>query len=304
MATTPTTPGATPSRAPKGRRLNVRLYTFVSKVITPAVLLLGLLFLAITHFNGVLANTTAVDNLYQGEQAYSMGPMSYTFQMLAGTDRPDILYNGFSILTYVDWSSTMSIDGHVSNLWDNYHGYDYDRQNTSDTEFSSTTSGYGWQLVEVAKLTSNHSVNIRYSFVSRPEGLAEPHQVIVTIEHTHESLYQPVINGDVMTAGVLSHEMTSVTSGDTPTPLGTLTVTVKGPAVPTSGAIAFDTLRANQNATGAYPVVTDTFTTTYVIDDPDVDRLTPLGSETIDFTPGTVAGTPVSFPLPVMTPTP
>src|SRR5215469_7912914 len=178
---------------PPRRRLNMRLYTFVSKVITPAVLLLGLLVLAVFHFNGVLANTQSIDNIYHGEQAYSDGPMSYTFQELAGTDRPDIDYNGFSILNFVDWSSTMSIDGHVTNLWDNFHGYDYDRQNPNDTEFFSTTTGTGWQLIEVVKLTSNHSVTVSYSIVARTETLAEPHHVILTIEHVHQSLYQPTI---------------------------------------------------------------------------------------------------------------
>src|SRR5215469_3712082 len=203
MASTPpeTTPGKT-----RRSRLNVRLYTFVSKVITPAVLLLGLIFLAVTHFSGVLANTQSVDNLYHGEQSYSMGPMSYTFQMLAGTDRPNAYFNGTSLLSFVDWSSTISIDGHVSTLWDNFHGYDYDRQNPSDTEFFSTTSGYGFQVVEVVKLTSNHSVTVQYSFVSKPETIAEPHHVALSIEHYHSSMYQPSITGDVFTAGVLSHQ--------------------------------------------------------------------------------------------------
>src|SRR5215469_4301625 len=111
MASTPpeTSPGNT-----RHSRLNVRLYTFVSKVITPAVLLLGLIFLAITHFNGVLANTTSIENLYQGQYAYSVGPMSYTFVVTDGTSRPNIYFNGINLLTYVDWSSTMSIDGHES----------------------------------------------------------------------------------------------------------------------------------------------------------------------------------------------
>src|SRR5215469_17725122 len=214
--TTPSTPVAERS---KRNRPNVRLYTFVSKVITPAVLLLGLLVLAIFHFNGVLANTQSIDNIYHGEQAYSNGPMAYTFQELAGTDRPDVDYNGISLLTYVDWSSTMSIDGHVSNLWDNFHGYDYDRNNPNDTEFFSTTTGTGWQLIEVVKLTSNHSMTVSYSLVARTESLAEPHHVIVTIEHVHQSMYQPTVQNNVFTAGVLSHQMDSVTSGDTPTPL-------------------------------------------------------------------------------------
>src|SRR5271166_1292865 len=226
MATSPTTSDTAPSGGAKRRRLNVGLYTFVSKVITPAVLLLGLIFLAIVHFNGVLANTTSVADLYQGVKAYSDGPMSYTFQEFAGTDRPDITYDGIDVLTYVDWSSTMSIDGHVTNLWDNFHGYDYNRQDPNSTEFFATTSGTGWQLSEVVRLTSNHSATVSYGFVARTETLAEPHHVILTIEHVHQSLYQPTINGNVFTAGVLTHEMASVTSGNTPEPLGTLTVSV------------------------------------------------------------------------------
>jgi hypothetical protein len=300
--TTSTTTGPGPGRSPRPRS-NIRLYTFVSKVITPAVLLLGLLVLAVFHFNGVLANTESIDNIYHGQQAYSNGPMSYTFQLLAGTDRPSIDYNGIDLMSYVDWSSTISIDGHVSNLWDNFHGYDYDRKNPNNTEFFSTTTGTGWQLSEVVKLTSNHSVTVSYSLVARTETLAEPHHVILTIEHVHQSFYQPTITGNVFTAGVLPHEMGSVTSGNTPTPLGMLSVSVSGPAVP-AGSIVLDTLRANQNATGVTPVLTDTFSTTYVIQNPDVDRLTPLGTETINFTPNASAGTPVSAPLPATTPTP
>lgn len=298
-----TTPSAPIAERSKRTRPNVRLYTFVSKVITPAVLLLGLLVLAIFHFSGVLANTQSIDDIYHGEQAYSDGSMAYTFQEFAGTDRPDVAYNGISMLTYVDWSSTMSIDGHVSNLWDNFHGYDYDRNNPNDTQFFSTTSGTGWQLIEVVKLTSNHSMTVSYSFVSRTETLAEPHHVIVTIEHVHQSMYQPTVHNNVFTAGVLSHQMDSVTSGDTPTPLGTITVSVQGPAVP-ANSIVLDTARGNQNATGTSPVLTDSFQTTYVIQDPDVNRMTPLGTETINFTPTSSAGTPVSAPLPVITPTP
>jgi hypothetical protein len=298
--TSPSTPVA---ERPRRIRPNVRLYTFVSKVITPAILLLGLLVLAVYHFSGVLANTQSIDNIYHGEQAYSKGPMAYTFQELAGTDRPDINYNGISLLTYVDWSSTMSIDGHVSNLWDNFHGYDYDRINPNDPVFTSTTSGTGWQLIEVVKLTSNHSMTISYSFVARTETLAEPHHVILTIEHVHQSMYQPTIRGNVFTAGVLSHEMDSVTSGDTPTPLGTITVSVQGPAVSAS-SIVLDTARGSQDTNGNDAVLTDSFQTTYVIQDPDVNRMTRLGTETVNFTPASSVGTPVSAPLPVITPTP
>ncbi len=95
--------------------------------------------------------------------------------------------------------------------------------------------------------------------------------------------------------------MSSVTSGNTPTPVGTMTLSVSGPAVP-QNAIALTYLHGNLNATGVYPTLTDAFTTTYVIDNPDVNRLTPLGTETITFTPGAPASTPVSGPVPVPTP--
>jgi hypothetical protein len=41
----------------------------------------------------------------------------------------------------------------------------------------------------------------------------------------------------------------------------------------------------------------DSFTTTYTLQSPQVNRLTPLGTETIIFTPSVSAGTPVGAPV-------
>ena len=263
----------------------MRLYTFVSKVITPAVLLLGLLVLAVFHFSGVLANTQSIDNIYHGVQAYSNGPMAYTFQELAGTDRPDVNYNGISLLTYVDWSSTMSIDGHVSNLWDNFHGYDYDRQNPNDTEFFSTTSGTGWQLIEVVKLTSNHSVTVSYSFVARTETLAEPHHVIrdhrarapvhVPADHQRERHSRRGFFPMRWTASpAVIRRRRSARSR----------CRYRDPRYRRAPLywIRSAPIRTRPAPIRSSPIH---FATTYVIQDPDVNRMTPLGTETINFTP-------------------
>ncbi len=201
-----TTPGTTPGRKKeKTPRLNARLYTFVSKVITPAVLLLGLLFLALFHFRGVLASTQATDNIYKDQQAYSLWAMSYKFQQLAGIDRPNISYNGVSLISFVDWSSTISIDGNAVNLWDNYHGYDYNRQSTNATQVFATTSGSGWQVAEVVTLTDSHTVTIQYYFTAMPVGIAEPHHVELTIQHYHQTWLNPTVQNNTFTAGVLTH---------------------------------------------------------------------------------------------------
>ncbi len=58
-------------------KLNARTHTLVSRVITPVVLLLGLLVLLVAHFNGVLAITKSQDDLYHGQKAFSVGRMQY-----------------------------------------------------------------------------------------------------------------------------------------------------------------------------------------------------------------------------------
>ena len=283
-------------------KLSARTYTFVRKVITPVVLLAGLIVLAVLNFRGVLATTTLQDNLFHGEKAYSQGPMQFTYQELAGTQRPDIAYRGASILTYVEWSSTISVDGHVSNLWDSYHGYDFDRTNPNARQFFATSSGPGWQLVQVVTLVDAHTVTVHYDFVARAQGSAYPHQITLTIEHLHNTLYQPALHGATLTAGVLPGLLQTIAPGTSPKPIGWITLAVAGPAVP-SGPIAIDDLHGTVGANGAPQSLANSFTTTYQLANPQVNRLTPLGTETITFSLATPIGAPLGAPVtPVATP--
>jgi len=222
-----------------------------------------------------------------------LGPLGFDFVENAGTNRPAISYNGTDVLAYVDWNSSIAVDGHVANLWDNFHGYDFDRTNPDARQFFSTTSNDGWQVVEVVTLVDTHTVTVQYAFVARPVGAAEPHQVTLSISHLHRTLYQPTIQGNTLTAEVLPAYFQSVSFGHTPSPIGTLRVAVSGPRAPVGKAISLDDLHGTVDAHGAQYGLANSFTTTYSITNPQVNRLVPLGTETVTFTTAIAAGTPI-----------
>ncbi len=278
-------------------KLNARTHKLVSLVITPVVLLLGLLVLLVAHFNGVLAITKSQDDLYHGQKAFSVGRMQYAYSQTSGTNRPNISFAGVNVMTYIDWNSTISIDGQVSNLWDNFHGYDYDHTlNTTNRQFISTTSGTGWQLVQVVNLVNDHTITVHYDFVARTQDVAEPHHVVVTIEHDHASWYPASVQNNVFTAGLLpGRYQGSITSDHQPRPIGTVTLNVAGPAVP-NNAISLLDAHGNVTLNGGDQQLLTAFTTTYIIDNPQVNRLTPLGTETLTYTTEVAQGTAIPAP--------
>src|SRR5260370_12005386 len=167
---------------------NVRLRRVCGKIITPVVLLAGLLLLAVWHFHGVLAITRAQDDLYRGITSSSVGSLQTSFQHNAGTDRPNISFNGLNLLTYVDWSSVISIDGHAENLWDNFHGYSED---AAHRQVFATTSGLGWQVVVVVTAVGAPTLAGPLHFVARNIHLAAPPALTPAIMHFHQSGGQP-----------------------------------------------------------------------------------------------------------------
>jgi hypothetical protein len=278
-----------------GRPLNVQINRFVSQVITPVVLLAGLLLLILLHFRGVLATTISQDDLYHGQRSFSVGNLQETFMLNAGTDRPGVSWGDIPVLSWVEWSSTIAVDGNVSNLWDNYHGYDYD---TAKRQVFSTVSGRGWQVIEIVTLVDAHTVQVNFQFVARNSGTAEPHHVVIAIEHYHKALYQPMVAGTTLTAGVLPGSISSFSSGMTLHTLGTLTLAVNSPQLVPNG-ISIDDLRGNVTASGTQLATATAFTTTYTIDNPTVDKLIPLGTETLTYVSASSAPTPIpSVPTP------
>lgn len=281
-----------------GLRLNVGLRVLVTKFITPIVLIAGLLLLAAVHFRGVLAITKAQTDLYHGVIAYNSGPLQLSFQQNAGSQRPDMIFENAEILNYAEWSSTISVDGHVTNLWDNTHGYSAD---SSHRQVFSTISGTGWQVVEVAQLVDAHTITVQFDFVARNQGTASPHNVTLSILHVHKSLSQPTLHGDRLTADVLPSPVASLTGGAIPAPMGNLIFTVSGPAA-TGADIALNNVASAAGPNGAMESVVDSFTTTYTLSNPTVDKLTTLATETITFNGRAQPGQPAGAPVPLATP--
>lgn len=279
-------------------RLNVGLRRLVTKFATPVVLLVGLLLLAAVHFRGVLAITTAQTDLYRGVSAYSSGPFQLSFQQNAGTQRPAVVFENAEILNYAEWSSTISVDGHVTNLWDNAHGYSAD---SSHRQVFSTISGPGWQVVEVAQLVDAHTITVQFEFVARNQGTAAPHNVTLSILHVHRSLYQPTLHGDRLTADVLPSPVTSLDGGAALASVGSLTFAVSGSAA-TGNDITLNNVVSAAGPNGASRAVTDSFTTTYSLSNPTVDKLTTLATETITFNGQAQPGQPAGVPVPLATP--
>ncbi len=285
--------GAPPTGTQPGRNqrkpMNVRLKRFVSKVITPVVLLAGLLVLLVLHFRGVLAVTTAQGNLFKGQQAFSVGAFQYAFQQDAGTDRPVVSSAGMSVLSWVEWSSTISVDGVVSNLWDNYHGYDMD---ATKRQFYSTTSGTGFQVVEIVTLVNDHTVTVQYELVARNDGTAAPHQITLTIDHYHDALFQPTVAGTTLTAQVLSGTLADLANSTQLHARGTIKLTVQGAQLAPNG-IAVTDMQSNVTAKGTQQNLATSFTTTYTVTDPKISVLIPMGTETLTYTSASRAGTPI-----------
>ncbi len=288
----------------KTDKANVRLYRFIVKNVTPIVLLVGLLALALYHFNAVLHLTQNDQNLFQGVLALSQGRLEMDFQRDGGIDRPAILDNGLTLISYADENSTISVDGHVENLWDNLHGYSVDQ---AHNELFSTTSGTGWQVTQTVHVVNDHTVAITYQFTARYVNSAYPHHITLNIAHVHTAnqpinWFNPVLKGKTFTAEELPLLIQNPRTAYDPNapqtfpPSGYTTLTIAGPAVP-NNAISIDDLSSglvgSQQESWASKL-----TTTYTLNNPMVDQFVTLGTETISFQPPTHTGTPITLPLP------
>lgn len=286
--------------------INVNLKRFVTKVITPVVLLAGLLLLALYHFEGVLKLTTAQQQAFQGNVVYSAGRMQTTFNANDGINRPQLTYAGRQLMTYADWSSSITINGAVQELWNNDHGYSVD---AGRRQVFATTSGPGWQVIQVVTLVDDRTMTVDYQFAARPMSSAanEPKQVVLDIAHVEPGeWYQPHVQGSKFTATILPVDLpsgaatTDVQSQPTRTikPLGTMAVTVTSAGTSSATPITLHGLQAITNPDGSQDTMASSLTTEYVVNHPQVDRVIDLGHETISFTPtATGAGTPISVPM-------
>jgi hypothetical protein len=296
------------------QRRTVQFYRAIARAVTPAVLIAGLLVLAVYHFHGVLQITQASDNLYRGIYAFSQDKFEVDFQRDAGLDRPDILYDRFELMSFSDWDTVISVDGHTQELWNSYHGYSVD---TQKRQVFASASGYGWQLTEVVTLVDDHTVTVTYQLTARHLGTAAPQQVMLQVVHQHAGYldngppqpksvfwYDPKVQGNTFTGEELplaaqdpvAHPATGPTY--TAYPFGVTTLQISGPFV-ASTPITLHNYGSAVVQGGQSEAWAGSLATHYAISNPPVDTLTTLGTETISFgLLGQNAGTPVILPLP------
>lgn len=283
---------ATDARTPaRPLRITPRLRSFITAVITPFVLVAGLLTLALYHYKGALLSAQAQNTaLGGGAIAYSNGPMSLRFERDSGGDRPTLTYANTPLVSYQDWSSTVSVDGVTQELWNNNHGYDVD---SAHQTVYSTTSGPYWQLIAITSLVNDHTVTVSYSFVARPTAdHAIPHTVEVDIAHGGAVWYGPSAATGRFTGQIIAASAADLANGAQPKPLGALSVAVSGAAQPVGVVIEHPAGAASPAGLGTWATA---FTTVYHLTDPAPNMIVPLGVETITYHPGASSGATV-FP--------
>lgn len=280
---------------------NITLRIFINKVITPAVLLLGLLILVIYNFNGVLKTAQTQDNQYHNQVVYSQQSMTSTFKPLEGASRPDVSYGGNELLSYNEWSSTIAVDGNVQELWNNDHGYSFD---ATKRQVFNTITGDGWQLIEVVTLQDSNTESVSLSFVDRPATPSAPNHFVIDIAHVHSFWYNPQIQGNAFTAQVVEgnpaqfQSMISQSQAST-NPVGSISLNVAGAA---GGPVAqpqiiLEHYNSTQSQAGSSPW-SQGFITEYTIDNPGANEMIPMGTETLTFHPvAKDAGAPVGGPV-------
>lgn len=277
------------------------LRVFISKVVTPLVLVAGLLFLIVFNFRGVLKTTVTDADHFHGLVSFSQGAFAYSFRQTAGIDRPLVRYNNQDLLVYAEWSSTLSVDGRVQQLWNTDHGYSVDENRRQSF---NTITGRGWQLTEIVTLVDDHTMTVMYNLVPQPTQSPTPAQYVLNLVHTHNTWYGYKANSNTFSALVAGGE--PLTDGVKPATYGAITLKAEGdaaahPQLNVTSARGVATAQGTINQANA-------FTTEYVVTNPVPFQMITLGTETITFQPGAsdvsapINGTVPLTPIPVTTP--
>lgn len=259
------------------------LYTMLSKIITPVVILAGILILISYNFNSVLKTITPQDDQYHGMVAFNQGSLHYTFKENTGLDRPTMAYNSNELLSYAEWSSTISVDGETQELWNNYHGYSVDEANH---QVFNTVSGSGWQLIEIASLVNDHTMIVTFNFVARPQSTTPPSQYIVDMMHAHNFWYNEQMGNHTFTAEVAKGDLSNSQNGVLayqPSSLGSISLTLANDAAQVSSMRLSDT--HSSTGPGGKLSWSKGLITEYRLNNPSPFQMVTLGTETIHFHP-------------------
>ncbi|GCE10439.1 hypothetical protein [Tengunoibacter tsumagoiensis] len=274
------------------------LRNFISKIITPAVLVAGMLLLIIVNFNGVLKTTKTDENHFHNVVAFSQGALSLSFKQLSGTERPLVTYGGHEVLNLAQWSSSISVDGTITGLWNVDQGYSVDEAH--NRIYSTMTSKDGWQVIQTTTLIDDHTITVAYSFSASPQDNVPPEKYVLSIAHVHNYWYNPQFGGDAFTGYVMNTLNGEGLQGDEAqnqaASLGQVKVAVSaGDVAPPKFVPGSMNIAATADGKGAS--WTKSFTTEYTIEHPAPSRVINLGTETITFSSIDQTGKPIGGPV-------
>jgi hypothetical protein len=259
----------------------MRLKQFVTAVVTPAVLMAGVLLVALVHFHNTLSLAEQSDLFARGVMAYNSGQLQVLFQRDAGAQRPLVQYGQQPVLAYTEWSSSVVVDGQVYSLWDQQHGYSFD--DTRKRIFSAI-SGQGWQVVQVVTVGPG-TIAVAYSFDYVGPPAVPPHEVGLILVHEQRSWLDPTIVGATFRAGVTSQPIDDTSASVAIRPQWKLAVTA-APAGGVQATLHVDSLRSTYDPlTSASVTWASQFTTTYTLATPQPNVLTPLATESVTVAP-------------------
>jgi len=272
--------------------------------VLPLIVLAGVLVVALYHFHNVLKAPPTV-GLPQTAATYNSGALTMRYAHVVGLDRPALLYNGASLLSYAEPSATLTLDGEPQPLWDAYHTV---KTNPTTRRVYTTISGDGWQVLQVATLVNDTTVTVAYTFTAHPQpGQTAPAQVTLAmpIYNTANTLwYQPTTTQGATFQAQLEPlapaNAATLVGGPAPQSLGTLTLTLRGPGVG-ADALSLGALHTIPLANGAQGSWATSLTTRLTITHPPANQPVALGTETITFQPA--SSIPTGAPLPITTPT-
>lgn len=286
----------------------MRLKQFVAAAITPAVLILGLLTLAVLHYRNDVALAIEHEQMYQGNVTYNAGLVSVSFARDQGGARPLITYSQNGVLRYAEWDSYLVVDGQVYPLWDQNHGYAFDDQHK---QVFSTVSGADWQVVQVISVVHGH-VEVAYSFVTKTHGVSSPysgpHQITLILAHWHNYWLNPTITGTTFQGGITALYQNQDRALDQtqqgPGGIGLQTPDVSAlpndvavqpnwemrlqarPAAGVQASVRFGDMFGNGSArNGSTETWANQFSTTYTLANPDANVLLPVCTESITIVP-------------------
>ncbi len=274
-------------------RLTTRLLLFLKYYLTPIVLLAGLLILVMLHFSSVLTVAQSQQNAFHGNVSYSQGSLAMRYNANSGAGRPALTWNNWSLVSYSEWSSLVSVDGVTQELWNSAHGYTVDN---AKRQIYTAATGPNWQIIQVSTLVNAQTVRIAWSAVLRPQsGQPLPKRIEVDIRHTQGAWINPTIQGNTFSAQV-AETAGRPTSGQPM--VGRLSVALSGPGL-ASQPFSIADLSSSAGPNGLTSWAT-TLVTRYTLNNAVSNILLPLGTETITFHPDPANST--FSPLPTVTP--